>query len=48
MAFLDKLKRQAQQAARSAGNQAFQNLGQAAKETISNKCWSFSTRCGTC
>ena len=36
MAFLDKLKRQAQQAARSAGNQAFQNLGQAAKETISN------------
>lgn len=36
MAFLDKLKRQAQQAARSVGNQTIQNLGQAAKSTMAN------------
>jgi len=36
MAFLDKLKRQATQAARAAGNQAVSNLGQAAKGAMAN------------
>ncbi len=36
MALFDMLKRQAAQAARSAGNQAAQNLSQVAKKTVSN------------
>ena len=34
MSFFDNLKRQAAQAARSAGSQAAQNLGQAAKQAM--------------
>lgn len=45
MSFFDNLKRQAAQAARSAGSQAAQNLGQAAKQAVSgmgNKSYTVS------
>lgn len=47
MSFFDNLKRQATQAARSAGSQAVQNLGQAAKNAVSgagNKSYTVTLR----
>ena len=47
MSFFDNLKRQAAQAARSAGSQAVQNLGQAAKNAggrAGNKSYTVTLR----